>query len=181
MISTASSAERPRSGEPEACAATPWKRNFPEMFASDCEPSTTLPLAGCQTMTASTSSNTPSRTMNTLPEPPSSAGVPIMRSVPFTSFACIHCLSAIADATLPVPNRWCPQPCPAPLALSARRTGTLSCESPGSASNSPRSAITGFPVPNSATNAVGSPATLSFTVNPPALNSDCKSAELRTS
>ena len=56
-------------------------------------------------MAASTSSNTPSRTMNTLPDPPSSAGVPTMRSVPLMPFACIHCLSAIAAATLPVPNR----------------------------------------------------------------------------
>ncbi len=43
--------------------------------------------------------------MYTLPAPPSSAGVPIMRSVPFTLLACIHCLSAMAAAVLAVPNR----------------------------------------------------------------------------
>jgi hypothetical protein len=151
------------------------------MFASDVELSTRLPLAGCHAMTASTSSKTPSRTMNTLPDPPSSAGVPIMRSVPFTPLACIHRLSAIAAAALAVPRRWCPQPWPAPLARNGRRTGTLSCESPGSASNSPRSAITGVPLPNSATNAVGSPATPRFTANPAAVSSAWSRAELFTS
>ena len=88
-----------------ACALMPLKRNLPLTFAIVRSPVIEFSSAGCQAMTASTSLNTPSRTMYTLPDPPSSAGVPIMRRVPFTLFACIQRFSSIAAAVLAVPNR----------------------------------------------------------------------------
>ena len=76
IASTASSAERPLSGAAAACAEMPWNRNFAPTFASVLLGLAALRSPGCQVTTTSTSSNMPSRTMYTLPEPPSSAGVP---------------------------------------------------------------------------------------------------------
>jgi hypothetical protein len=74
VSSSASRAERPFSGEPLAWAAVPWKRNLTAMRARQDESPAALRLPGCQCSTASQSSNSPARAMNTFAAPPSSAG-----------------------------------------------------------------------------------------------------------
>ena len=64
-------------------------------------------------MTASKLLNRPALTKNTLPLPPSSAGVPKTLIVPFNLPAAINSLMAIPADTLAVPNKWCPQAWPA--------------------------------------------------------------------
>ena len=73
---------------------------------------------------------------------------------------------ATAAAKLAVPNRLCPQPCPAAPGIRASLTGFLFCEIPALASNSPKIPITGFPDPYFAINAVGISATFSVTSKP---------------
>jgi hypothetical protein len=48
MASTPSSAERPRSGAAAACAETPWKRNFADLFASELPGLASLRSPACQ-------------------------------------------------------------------------------------------------------------------------------------
>jgi hypothetical protein len=48
IASTPSSADRPRSGAPAACADTPWKRNFADLLASDVEWLASLRSLACQ-------------------------------------------------------------------------------------------------------------------------------------
>src|ERR1700733_7008003 len=77
--------------------------------------------------------------------------------------------TATAASSEPVPSRWWPQPCPLPdsLAGSGCRAATPdSWLSPARESYSPRMAITGPPVPYSAENAVGIPATCRWMVKP---------------
>ena len=73
---------------------------------------------------------------------------------------------ATAAAKLAVPNRLCPQPCPAAPGIRASLTGFLFCEIPAFASNSPKIPITGFPDPYFAINAVGISAIFSVTSKP---------------
>src|SRR3984885_6677022 len=77
--------------------------------------------------------------------------------------------TATAASSEPVPSRWWPQPCPLPdsLAGSGCRAATPdSWLSPARESYSPRMAIPRPPVPYSAENAVGIPATCRWTVKP---------------
>ena len=92
--------------------------------------------------------------------------------------AIIHSFTEIAAAADAVPKRLWPQPWPAPPMATAFWVGDASCDSPGSASNSPMMPITGLPLPYSAMNAVGSPATPRLTVNPACSSSPARSALL---
>ncbi len=104
--------------------------------------------------------------MYVLPMPVSSAGVPYSRIVPDAFLPSIDFLTAIAAEVLAVPKTLCPQPWPAPASGRSFRSGVVSCDSPGSASNSAKIPMTGFPLPYDATNAVGIPATPFSTVKP---------------
>ena len=83
---------------------------------------------------------------------------------------------AEAEAT---PKRWWPQAWPAASAGRGFRSGTFSCARPGSASYSPRMAITGLPEPTVAMKAVGIPATPRSTRNPAASSESASSAAER--
>ena len=72
----------------------------------------------------------------------------------------------MAAPRLAVPNRLCPQPCPAAPFISGSFVGCFFCEIPGFASNSPIIPMIGFPDPYSAVNAVGISATPFVTLNP---------------
>ena len=81
--------------------------------------------------------------------------------------AAIQSLTATAAASAPVPSRLWPQPWPGAFSsIGWRAAVCASCESPGSASNSPTMPITGLPEPNVATNAVGMSATPDCHVEP---------------
>ena len=79
--------------------------------------------------------------------------------VPAIFPATICSLTAIAAPSAATPSRLCPHPCPGAPASSAAFTGSAFWEIPGSASYSPRTAMTGAPWPYSAMNAVGISAT----------------------
>ena len=66
------------------------------------------------------------------------------------------------------PNIWCPHPCPTPSSDTISFLISAFCDNPGSASYSPRIAITGFPFPYSAINAC-SKCSLFSIVNPSSL------------
>jgi len=105
MASTPSSAERPFSGAPEAWAEMPRKRNFADLFASALSMPAKFTSEACQCITASTSLKRPARTMYTLPDPPSSAGVPYTRIVPGVPLFFSQSASAMPAETEAVPNR----------------------------------------------------------------------------
>src|SRR5712692_3724846 len=99
---------------------------------------------------ASTSAKTPALMSPTLPLPRSSAGHPSRRTQPGSSV--VKSRRARNAPSAAVPMRLCPQAWP----------------TPGSASYSPRIATVGFPVPNSAANAVSSPPAPRVTAAPSA-------------
>jgi hypothetical protein len=105
IASTPSSAERPLSGAPEAWADRPWKRNFADLLDSALSTPAKFTSEACQCSTASTSLKSPARTMYTLPDPPSSAGVPYTRIVPGVPLFSSQFASAMPAETEAVPNR----------------------------------------------------------------------------
>ena len=94
---------------------------------------TRSPEAGWTIIAASTLSNAPRSAMNTLPPPPSSAGVPSIRRLP-PSF------EATFDAAIPAPNpavpmMLCPHACPISGSASySQSTATQTPSSPTEAS-----------------------------------------------
>ena len=87
-------------------------------------------------------------------------------TVPFRVPFSICSFMATAAPRLAVPNRLCPQPCPALPSTRASRVGCLFWEIPALASNSPSIPITGLPEPYLAIKAVGISATFSVTSKP---------------
>ena len=181
IASTPSSADRPWSGAPAACAEIPRKRNFAERFASESPGLASFRSPGCHASTASTSEKNPSRTRYTLPAPPSSAGVPYTRMRPSLPLRSSQSFTANPAATEAVPKRWWPQACPAPTPSRSSARGAAVWLMPGRASNSARIPTTGPPEPHSATKAVGIPAIPASTSNPAAASCFCRRPELRSS
>ena len=136
-------------------------------------------LAGCQCSTASQSLKSPARTRNALALPPSSPGsrssAGCREERPISIARRSRCLRRPRPLRRGDGRNHARRSGP----RGACRSGTLSCARPGSASNSPRMAISGFPEPIVAMKAVGMPATPRSTRNPAASSESDKSADER--
>ena len=149
----ASSALRPSHGSALACASLPWKVTSTSVIARQAI-SALVRSDGWIWSATSTSSKTPCSIIVTLPLPASSAGVPMNRISPAKSSPSTRA-AAMAAPALDEHMRLWPQPWP----------------TSGSASYSPRKAITGpgrAPC-RRATNAVSSPADRTGDLEPVAL------------
>ena len=112
MSSTASRALLPCSGLPAAWAVLPRKWNLTALLALLLLSPPTFMALGWWLSTASTPSNTPSRTIQTLPLSISSAGHPKNLTVPLTPAFSMAYLRAMAPPSPEVPWMLWPQPWP---------------------------------------------------------------------
>ena len=118
---------------------------------------------GWTIMAAWTSSKTPRSSIRILPPPPSSAGVPMTRTV------------------RPSSSTRGRSPSPAPTAVAAMTLCPQAWPTSGRASYSAQMAMTSGPVPASATNAVGRSAVPVVTAKPPVASASAANADERTS
>src|SRR5258706_6509803 len=145
--SSASRALIPSCGSAAACAALPRNSTSSETSAS-MSGSSSSRSPGWYISAASTPAKSPARIRKPLPLPRSSAGQPKRRTRPGRSFP--RSRRARNAPRAAVPMRLCPQAWP----------------TPGSASYSPRMAMSGRPAPSSLTNAVSRPPAPRVTVAP---------------
>src|SRR5580692_7917095 len=118
-------------------------------------------------MQASTCLKSPSRIYQALLPNTSSATPGQMTRVPGRWFFSINSLTAIAPKMITACPELCPSPCPgAPSTMGDLYATPGFCEALGMQSRSLPSAITGLPLPQRATQAVGIPDTPRSTVKP---------------
>ena len=160
IASTPSSAERPRSGAVEACADRPRKRNLPVTLASVLDALDGVAIAGM-----------PRHHGVDVVEQTGAQHVDLARAAFFGGRAVEAQRAAALVGGQPVLDGdrrggrgGAEQVMAAAMSRAVRstsglRSGSAACDSPGSASNSPTMPITGLPLPQVATNAVGISAT----------------------
>ena len=181
ITSTASSALRPFQGSNAPCAALPKNSTAKLLLAWPVSFRTLSAVDGCQSSAMSRPVEhavarhvglADQRLLGRRAEDLERA-----RGGPAT--ACAR-LRAMPAPRLAAPNRLWPQPWPSltPSLRSSRR-GTASLPMFGSASNSASMPITGRPLPNVATNAVGMPATPRSTAKPSFSRMPASSADER--